>query len=343
MAGENYEEEYDSAFDEATGGEPAVPADPDPAAETDSEGESGEATVDVGGDAEGTHAEDDDATEEGDGAAPASGDKVDPEGDVGAAQEGDSAETGDGGAEAAEAAAGEKPAVYDEETVRKAAELIREQTQKGGNTEPEAAEEPQQTEEAVDYSQMSWEDYIPEDKKAVVQKYKEEWGEVHEAEEVIRNAQLQLVQDKLYSDLRSALAPVFETTQKLQVNAHLDSIRQAHPDLDTIKPELNEWINQQPEFVRPAYQQVAQKGSAAQVVELVNQFKQSTGKTSAVPEVPASSARQQPQQRKPAQKQPPAAAKKALAAAPSPSTAEVPGSARSDDFDAAWEEAAGLG
>jgi len=136
---------------------------------------------------------------------------------------------------------------------------------------------------------------------------------------------------------------VFATTQKLQVNAHLDAVRTAHADLDTIKPQIQDWIQTQPKFLQAEYARVAKSGSSAEVIELVDQFKESKGTAGAVPELPASSARAAPPAVKPAAKKPSAAARKALSATPSPSKADVPGSASPDDFDAAFEEAAGLG
>lgn len=341
---ENYEKDYDDAFEEASGeGTGASQEEQDFA---DESGEGGEPAEKAAGAESGNDDADVEDAAAGSGDEPAAEGADDSDGADAADDEGgEGQQKADGDEPQHEADADKGAPKYDEETVRKAAELLSKQQGKGEQpTEEPAAEEQGQQEQPVDFDKVTWEDYVPEDKKDVVEKYKQEWSEVHEAEEVIRNAQLQLIQERLYSDLRSALAPVFETTQKLQVNAHLDAIRQTHPDLDDIRGELNEWIDQQPEFVRPAYKQVATKGSAKEVVELINQFKQAKGKTGAVPEVPASSARQQQQQRKPAQKQPPAAAKKALAAAPSPSTADVPGSANPDDFDSAWEEAAaGLG
>lgn len=343
---DNQEKEYDDAFEEASGDNPAVSQDEsDFADESGQGGEPAKETASGEEDAGESGAQDDPAAE---GDAPAA------EGDTGAEDAKAAGEEGAGDEAAAEGAGeepvadeGKAPATYDEETIRKAAQLLKETA---GDQKPAAEggqEEQEQATDEPDYANMSWEDYLPEDKKSVVDKYKEEWPEVYEAEKAIRDAQLQLIQERLYSDLRGALAPVFETTQKLQVNAHLDTIRQVHPDLDQIRGELNEWIDQQPEFVRPAYKQVAQKGSADQVIQLVNQYKQAKGTASAVPEVPASPARQQqqPAQRKPASKQPSAAAKRALAAAPSPSTADVPGSANPNDYDAAWEEieAGGLG
>lgn len=327
MDPEDLEKDYDDAFDEASGETNGAseeeqdfvkPDDPDAEAADTNEavGEGEEERGEAGEDAAGEEA----AADE----------------DAGAG-EGEAADEPAGEADAEEPpATEEQPEApkYDEETIRRAAELLK-KTQQPKEEQPAADTPPEEPEQP-----KTWRDFVPEDKKAVIDKYEQEWAEVSEAEEIKRTAELQLLQERLYSDLKGALAPVFETTQRLQVNAHFDAIRQQHPDFDDIRDSLAEWIDQQPEFVRPAYQEVAEKGSPQQIVDMINQFKAAKGMTGAVPEVPASSVRK-PEQRKPAHKQPAASAKKALAAAPSPSKAEVPGSARHDDFDDAFEEAAG--
>lgn len=373
MATENVRDEFEASFDEAAGDAPAAdnqePAEGDGVKTEATTQESGQGDT---GEKDGV-AEDDTTAGDGESSEGAEGEaggaEEAPEGSEGASGGSDS-KTGSDGAGAAAAKVPEPDPQkelpkYDAETLRKAAELIRKsaQAQAGGQQAPvnqQAAHQaagvgdqavPQQSQQAApaqdpaqqepDVSKLTIDDYIPEDKKGIVDTYKKEWSEVYEAEQVIRDAHLQLMRDKLYSELRSALAPVFETTQRLTVTAHLDTIRRAHPDVDNIRDELMAWIGEQPDFVRPAYEQVAQSGTAEQVIELINQFKRAKGSTGAVPDVPASSASRQQQ---PAQRKAKPAAKKALAATPSPSAAQPPGSANPDGFDAAFEEAAsGLG
>ena len=323
------EQDYEAAFDEAIGDVPA-----EEAAE--------------GGDETAT-ADDDAASKEGADATEGGEEEIEAVAADDAASQGSEEEAEDSAAEDDEAPAAEgsreepeparKQPEYDAEAVKAAADIIRQQQEakaaESRGQEAKAAEDEKTPPKTID-------DYVPEDKRGVVEKYRQEWSEVAEAEQLLRAAHLQQVQEQIYSELRGALAPVFETTQRLQVNAHQEAIRKAHPDLDEVKEDLYSWIAEQPDFVRPAYEQVAEQGSAQQVVELINFYKQAKGATGAVPAVPASSARTQ-QKPATAKKQPPAAAKKALAAAPSPSKVEAPGSADPDNFDAAFDEAVGLG
>lgn len=333
---QNHERDYDDAFDEASGEESGVSdddksfADGDEPAEqaTGAEGDGDAAAAEGAGDA-------DSGSEDGEGDDPAAsgeGPAAEESGDDAASEEEPPAEAGKEGGAAPD---------YDEEAVRKAAEIIQQHQKRTQGDQPVAPQAGTEEEPPAEPEQpKTIDDYIPEDKQEVVNKYRQEWSEVAEAEQVLREAHLQQVQERIYSELRGALAPVFETTQRLQVNAHQEAIRKVHPDLDEVKEDLQAWIAEQPEFVRPAYEQVAKQGSAQEVVELINYYKQAKGTTGAAPAVPASSARTQ-QKPKPAPKQPPAAAKKAMAAAPSPRQAQPPGSSNPEDYDAAFEEAAG--
>ena len=83
--------------------------------------------------------------------------------------------------------------------------------------------------------------------------------------------------------LSQALAPMRQREQQSEADAHYQAIYAAHPDADSLveSQELANWMAAQPSFARSAYQQVLDNGSAVQIIELFNSFKQSTGLTQA--------------------------------------------------------------
>lgn len=330
--------EYDDAFDEASGEAPVSRESDDATAVQEGDDDATSAGESGTGDGDGGEEATSEAGEGDSGDEPAESGQGD---DEAAAAEGDGDAASDAVGSDDNSPQGQKPAEaapeLDDATLQRAADILKQRQQAQQPAQQEQAPSGEQGEPEPEPEPKTVADYIPEDKRELVSNYEKEWPEVAEAEEIKRQAQLQHLRDQIYSEVGRALAPVFETTQQLQVDAHRSAIRQEHPDFEDVKGDLMEWIAGQPEFVRPAYEQVAQKGSAADVVSLLNQFKAATGKTGAVPE-PASSART-PQQPKPKPK-PTEAAKKALAAAPSPRQAQVPGSANPNDYDAAFDEAA---
>ena len=239
-------------------------------------------------------------------------------------------------APAEEAPAAKKPGSLDEEQLAAAYRRLRQE-----ETDSEKNAKPAEQAPAVDDPrQKTWRDYVSEDNQKVLEPYETDWSEVSQAEQIKRDAQLQHVQDVVYSDLKAVLAPIVEHMKQSKVEAHFNAIRQEHADIDDVKEDLNRWVDEQPEFVRPAFEQVLKTGSAKQVVELLNAYKQATGKTGAAPEVPASSA-SNGAGKKPQRTPPSAGAKRALAATPSTKRKDPPRQADPDDFSSAFDEAAG--
>jgi hypothetical protein len=234
-----------------------------------------------------------------------------------------------------EAPAAKKPGSLDEEQLAAAYRRLRQEEADNERSAKPAEEAP-----AVDDPrQKTWRDYVSEDNQKVLEPYETDWSEVSQAEQIKRDAQLQHVQDVVYSDLKAVLAPIVEHMKQSKVEAHFNAIRQEHADIDDVKEDLNRWVDEQPEFVRPAFEQVLKTGSAKQVVELLNAYKQATGKTGAAPEVPASSA-SNGAGKKPQRTPPSAGAKRALAATPSTKRKDPPRQADPDDFSSAFDEAA---
>lgn len=91
---------------------------------------------------------------------------------------------------------------------------------------------------------------------------------------------------KRMSDLESKIAqdlqPIQEDKAKAATKAHFDFILEKHPDSEEIaaSQEFVAWINSQPSFVRDRYEQIAQNGSAEQVVEMLDAYRKVNPATS---------------------------------------------------------------
>ena len=339
--------EYESAFDDASG-EPTTASEA--ATQEPTEQPDGDAFEEPTEDVGGTDGDDNGAD-----VGAAEGDTADDDESVeGEPSENDDTPPPEGAADEGEPPAGEQPvenqqppanqqpaqpstASLDEEALAAAYRRLREEEQAG--------QQQQQQQQEVSPLDKTWKDYLSDEDKAVVEEYEKEWSEVSRAEQIKRQAELQHVQDVVYSNVRSALAPIVEQLQQSKVEAHFNSIRSRVPDFDDIREPVQEWVKEQPEFVRPAFEQVLKQGSADQVVELLNAYKQATGKTGAAPQVPASSAskgQQQPASR-PKRPAPSGAAKRAMAAAPSQKRSNPPAQTDPNDFASAFDEAAAGG
>lgn len=135
--------------------------------------------------------------------------------------------------------------------------------------------------------------------------------------------------------IEAQVAPIAETTQALQEQRHFEDIRAKHPDFDAVHAKLEPWIKLQPAYLQKTYNEVYTGGTAEEVVDLVQRFKDANGivapKPSDEPPIP-------PKQ-KPAVDQ-----KKIDALAPvgsQRSTVQDKG-ADKNDFDAGFDEALAL-
>jgi hypothetical protein len=95
----------------------------------------------------------------------------------------------------------------------------------------------------------------------------------------------------LLADLvKQQVAPLQQKQQMTEQEAHAQAIYAKHPDLDSIieSSELDAWIESQPGFARSAYRSVMEKGTAEEIIEFIDTYKEATGKTQAAAEAPAS-------------------------------------------------------
>lgn len=95
--------------------------------------------------------------------------------------------------------------------------------------------------------------------------------------------------------LKQQLTPVQQAAQINANEAHWREIYTAHPDTDSLveSAELTAWIGTQPSFVQSQFNKVLDAGTAKEVVELFDAYKQATGKAgtpAATPAAPAASA-----------------------------------------------------
>lgn len=133
------------------------------------------------------------------------------------------------------------------------------------------------------------------------------------SEEALAKGIATLVASQVEARVSKALEPLQAKQATDATRAHYDAIYAAHPDADSIveSKELADWIAAQPSFVRGAYEQVFAKGSAHDVIELFDRFKQATGAT------------QQPAAQAPDPEAVKAAAKAAIANAPAATPASL--------------------
>lgn len=114
-----------------------------------------------------------------------------------------------------------------------------------------------------------------------------ELGKVFEAYNRVMQAKLDNVKaayeqklTDMLSQVDTRVAPALDTAQSLAQAEFNKAVTAAHADAFTLLPEIETWIEAQPEFLRAGYNSVLDRGTAAQTIELFNIFKNATGKVS---------------------------------------------------------------
>ena len=200
--------------------------------------------------------------------------------------------------------------------------------------EAQAAQEQQQPEKEVSY-----EDFLTEQDKAAIKLMDTEWSEVAGPVHALINAHVKAAlaaqEKQVLAQVQQRLAPIEQVTAQSQEALYWSTIQASHPDFKEAAAAIPEWIENQPKLVQPALRAAYDRGTAAQVIELLDAYKQAIGTTGAAPAQPASSAAQVPP------KAVPKAALDATLAPPTAQRSKMAASRDPNDAEAAFMEAFG--
>lgn len=100
------------------------------------------------------------------------------------------------------------------------------------------------------------------------------------SEKSIAKAVQELVAISVAAEMKKALLPIQEKEQQAAQEAHYQAILAAHPDAGELANgrDLQAWVDTLPSYAKGGVQAVLEKGSAAEVIEVLNDFKAATGR-----------------------------------------------------------------
>lgn len=197
----------------------------------------------------------------------------------------------------------------------------------------------------------SYDALSPEDKETLEQ-YEDAFDIVSKAEGIKRKAELGRLSQRLdqikeeiraemkseISSIRGELTPVTKKFEADDLEAHFDSIGAVHSDYKTYQDggeghvDLMTWVESKPKYLQPALLNTIQKGSAEEVVDLLNDFKRENNIPLTSPQTETTSNVVTMTPRK-------AEKKAALATVTTRRGAVSTGYQAADDFEGAFEEA----
>jgi hypothetical protein len=244
-------------------------------------------------------------------------------GGEGAAAEAPAAEGGEARAEAPEAVAASeaKPAAVDtDDVLNRLAKIVSE-------AKP-AAEAP--AAEAAPAAAAEERPIYNDEETEFLAGYEKDWADVVRGESLKRRAEYKELMEFVFQQVGQFVSPLLETTDTLAKRTHLADLKTNVPDYsDDLRAQVIEWAKTQPEYLQGAFNQVIQQGTADEVKDLVDRYRQATGTATPAP--------------KPAEKKDnelSGAAKQAAAAlAPVESKRSgVPTPSEPSNFDDAWRQ-----
>lgn len=225
----------------------------DPTGEKEGEG-------DAKGDAEG---------DEG-GAEAAQGDEAGGEGS--GEIEGDAGEAAEGEEDGAEGGEGEPAAGSGDESAAEIRERL---------TRLEAERKTSAADDGAGKPKGTGEEGLPPlynaDELAAIEKYTSEWGDVARGEQLIRRQEAVENTRFIFSEVAKFMKPYIDIIEHVASAEHVNAIYSAHPDYDTVYPQVEKWVAQQPSIHKKSYEAVIASGTADEVAELVGLWKQATG------------------------------------------------------------------
>jgi hypothetical protein len=227
------------------------------------------------------------------------------------------------GAKEAEAPAPEQPAKPSEQDIiDRLAQAVKEKVQppQPQYEQPPQAYEPQPV--------LTQEDY------QALQAFEKDWPDVAKAMDLRAKEQAHAIVNHIFKEFAQEFRPVAQQVMQMRQEMHVAKLHEQVTDYDDIRDKVVEWANNQPDYLRGAYQQVIQRGTPQQVADLINRYRAE----SAPPPAPAAPAvAPQPKALSPAVKK--------AAAALAPVASKRSNVVRGDDpgdFEGAFERFAGM-
>lgn len=161
--------------------------------------------------------------------------------------------------------------------------------------------------------------------------YETDWPEVRKAEQMIRRQEYVSLVNYIFSEVSKQFSPLLENVQTLTQHTALTELQTKVADYSDVRDKVVDWAENQPDYLRSAYDNVIKHGTVDQVVDLIDRWRKETGTVISQNAAPAT-----PPQKKDTEL--PQATKQAAAAlAPVSSKRSTPVAQNNpDDFDGAF-------
>lgn len=115
------------------------------------------------------------------------------------------------------------------------------------------------------------------DETAKVAAYKEEWGDVAEAEALIRKEENQVIVGYIFDQVKEVIAPLLKSHENRNGRDQYDDLVSLVPDYDEVRDKAVAWVDTLPEGIsKRIYSEVTKTGTPEEVAAMIRTFKLET-------------------------------------------------------------------
>jgi hypothetical protein len=125
------------------------------------------------------------------------------------------------------------------------------------------------------------------EEKAILDAYNKEWPDMARGEALVRRQEYVNLAGYIFAQIDARLQPLESNVAVTHNSVQYNDIVRLVPDYETVRDLTLEWVETQPAFLKKAYHDVANTGTAEEVAEMIGIFKKETGYVAPAASAPA--------------------------------------------------------
>lgn len=123
-----------------------------------------------------------------------------------------------------------------------------------------------------------------EEEQLFLEAHDKEWGDMSRGEQLKRRAEYRALTGHIFGELRPVLEPLREMVEALAARTHFSDIKEKVGDYtEQDRDNVIAWAKQQPTYLQSAYMSVIEEGTAAEVADLWNRYREANGLAAGAP------------------------------------------------------------
>jgi len=122
---------------------------------------------------------------------------------------------------------------------------------------------------------------LSEEDQETLDEVAEDWPLINRTLEIrIKQLEDRIAQliDQKVGVVQETIKPIAKTAKETAQEKFRNAVTEVHTDAFELLPEVEKWVEAQPDYLQPGYNNVLDRGSVKQVCDLLNTFKQATGR-----------------------------------------------------------------